>query len=328
VIDQRNAGASYSQVNGAYSLDRWAGNSFDAGNQTGKFTVQQDAGGVTPPAGFNDYLGVTSSAATSVSANGIYTIYQWIEGFNAADLNWGTANAKTVTLSFWVRSSLTGTFGGALQNNAGDRSYAYTYIISAANTWEYKTITIAGAPAGTWLTTNGAGIAVRFGLGVGSNYTGTAGSWDSANYYSATGATNVVSTNGATFYLTGVQLEVGSTATSFDYRPYGTELQLCQRYYRIRTTPAGAYIQGTNGQCVSTTTAYISNMLDTMGMRASPTATFSAGSTFRIFNASGSGIDCTAITANAFYQDAPISANVTVSSGLVAGDATSYKCIN
>jgi hypothetical protein len=225
-FDQRNAGASVSGNNN-YTLDRWQA----LVSASGKFTVQQDAGAVTPPAGFTDYLGVTSSSAYSVSSGDYFTINQRIEGFNVADLNWGSANAKTVTLSFWVRSSLTGTFGGSLRNSASNRSYPFSYTINSANTWEFETITIAGDTSGTWLVTNGIGIDINFSLGAGSAFSGTAGAWAGTNLFSATGATSVVGTNGATFYITGVQLEVGSTATSFDYRPYGTELQLCQRYY-------------------------------------------------------------------------------------------------
>jgi hypothetical protein len=227
VIDQRNNGASVTPTNGQYLVDRWL-----AGlTQASKYSVQQNAGSVTPPVGFTNYLGVTSLSAYSITAGDIFFIGHRIEGFNVADLAWGTASAATITLSFWVRSSLTGTFGAALQNSNATRSYPFTYTISAANTFEYKTVTIAGDTSGTWLTTNGIGINVYFGLGVGSTYSGTAGAWAGANYSSATGATSVVGTNGATFYITGVQLEKGSTATSFDYRPYGTELMLCQRYY-------------------------------------------------------------------------------------------------
>jgi hypothetical protein len=232
VIDQRNAGASVSIPSTAtYTLDRYG----TVASQSSKFSVQQNAGSVTPPVGFTNYLGVTSSSAYSVPNNEIFTLYQNIEGFNTADLMWGTANAKTITISFWVRSSLTGTFGGSVANNAFDRSYPYSYTISAANTWEYKTITIAGDTTGTWVgATNGIGMRVYFPIGVGSDFTGTAGAWQAAGDISSTGATSVVGTNGATFYITGVQLEVGSTATSFDYRPYTTELQLCQRYFQRR----------------------------------------------------------------------------------------------
>jgi hypothetical protein len=227
VIDQRNAGASVSiPSSSSYTVDRWQGQA----SVSSKFSVQQNAGSVTPPAGFKNYLGVTSSSAYSIGASDYFFIQQIIEGYNIADLAWGTANAQTITISFWVRSSLTGTFGGCLENSGASYNYPFTYTISNANTWEQKSITITGATSGTWLTTNGAGIYVLFGLGIGSTYSFSAGSWTTSVALGATGATSVVGTNGATFYITGVQLEKGSTATSFDYRPYTTELQLCQRY--------------------------------------------------------------------------------------------------
>jgi len=227
VIDQRNAGASVTPTASGYTLDRW----LCLLTQTSKFSIQQST---TVPSGFKNSIAVTSLSAFSVAAGDYFDIQQHIEGLNVFDLAWGSASAATVTLSFQVRSSLTGTFGGALTNSDGSRSYPFTYTISSANTFESKSITIAGDTSGTWLTTNGVGITVRFGLGVGSTFSGTANAWAGANYVSATGATSVVGTNGATFYITGVQLEKGSTATSFDYRPYGTELDLCQRYYEIQ----------------------------------------------------------------------------------------------
>jgi len=230
-IDQRNAGASVTPVNAQYLVDRFSA----LLTQSSKFTVQQNAGSVTPPAGFINYLGITSSSAYSVGSSDAFTVLQKIEGLNVADLGWGTANAKTVTLSFWVRSSLTGTFGGTFLNSAANRSYPFSYTISAANTWEQKAITVAGDTTGTWLTTNGDGIEVHFGLGVGSTYSGSANTWAGSFYLAPTGATSVVGTSGATFYITGVQLEKGTQATSFDFRSYGTELALCQRYYEVGT---------------------------------------------------------------------------------------------
>ena len=238
MIDQRNAGASVTTQSGSiYTVDRWSA----VASLVSKYSVQRNAGAVTPPVGFTNYLGVTSLSAYSVPSTGLYFIRQPIEGFNTADLNFGTASAKTITLSFWVYSSLTGTFGGSLNNSAENRSYPYSYTISSANTWEQKTITITGDTTGTWLVDNGAGLYVAFSFGVGTTFSGTAGSWQAGTYYSATGATSVVGTNGATFYITGVQLEKGATATPFENRLYGTELALCQRYYEIGSAYLGAY---------------------------------------------------------------------------------------
>jgi hypothetical protein len=238
MIDQRNAGASVTPAGDTYLLDRFC----YFASQTSKFTWQQNKGSVTPPVGFSNYLGGSVAAAVTIGGSDYFGLFQSIEGYNIADLGFGTANAKTITISFQVYSSLTGTFGGALRNSAGSRTYPFTYTVSTANTWTTITLTIAGDTSGTWLTTNGTGLQIVFSLGIGSALSGTAGSWSGSNVYSATGATSVVGTSGATFYITGVQLEKGSTATSFDYRPYGTELALCQRYFEscfpIGTAPA------------------------------------------------------------------------------------------
>jgi len=278
VIDQRNAGASVTNTNGGlFSVDRWR----TYGNQASKYTAQQNAGSVTLPSGFSNYLGITSTSAYSIGNGDFFMVYQAIEGYNVADLAWGTANAKTVTLSFQVYSSLIGTFGGGLQNNAGDRSYPFTYTISSANTWTTVSVTITGSTSGTWLTNNSTGLNLYFGLGVGSTYSGGAGAWANANYLSATGATSVVGTNNATFYITGVQLEKGSVATPFEYRQYGTELSLCQRYY-WKVTSNGSNITGFgSGQFTSTTNG---NVIFTypVTMRSSPTISYSGS-----FNVNG-----------------------------------------
>ena len=224
-IDQRNAGASGTAT--GYTVDRWQ----YIASQASKATWQQNAGSVTPPSGFINYLGFTSSSAYSVVSGDYFAVQQPIEGLNLSDLGWGTVNAKTVTVSAWVYSSLTGTFGGVVCNSGSSRSYPFTYSIPVANTWTQISVTIAGDTTGTWLKTNGIGAIVIFGLGVGTTYSGSAGSWAGANYISATGATSVVGTSGATFYITGVQLEVGSSATGFDLRDFGTEMLLCQRYF-------------------------------------------------------------------------------------------------
>jgi hypothetical protein len=279
-IDQRNAGASVTPASGAntYTLDRWSGYA----SQASKYTVQQNAGSVTPPVGFTNYLGVTSSSAYSVATTDIFMIRQPIEGYNVADLGWGSANAKTVTLSFWIRSSLTGTFGGTLNNSAGDRTYGFSYTISSANTWEQKSITIAGDTTGTWLTTNGIGLYLNFSIGTGSTFLAPSSAWGSTAYYGFTGQTNVVGTNGATFYITGVQLEQNTTATPFERRLYGQELANCQRYYEK------SYAQGTVAGTAQSYPAYgnyFNGMSNTSGQkivilpfkvtkRASPTVTY------------------------------------------------------
>lgn len=230
LIDQRNAGSSVTIPNGVgtYITDRFLG----FASQASKFTMQQVANPATGSQ-FSKMLKVTSASAYSVLSTDRFFFQQHIEGFNVADLAWGTTNAATVTVSFFVYSSLTGTFGGSLKNYTGTRSYPFTFTVNSANTLEFKTITIAGDTTGTWATDSSGAIALTFGLGTGSTFSATAGAWAAGNYDSATGATSVVGTNGATFYITGVQLEKGSVATPFEQRPYGMELALCQRYYEI-----------------------------------------------------------------------------------------------
>jgi hypothetical protein len=232
VISQYNGTSSVSNLAGAltWSVDRWKVNCSAAS----KFTMQQNAGSVTPPAGFSNYLGLTSSSAYSVGSSDYFYLSQTIEGYNIADLNWGTSNAKTITVSFWVRASVTGTYGGIIINSDGTANYPFSFTINASNTWQYITITVVGPTFGTWNSTNGSGLEFRFDLGNGSDYTtGTAGVW-SASFGYPSGTVKFVATNGGTLYITGVQLEVGTQATTFTTAggSYGAELALCQRYYQ------------------------------------------------------------------------------------------------
>ena len=288
VIDQRFAGASTTPSSGAYLLDRF----FYTGTQASKFGFQQNYGGVTPPAGFTNYLGMITTSAVSVGAGDTFLVTQNIEGFNTADLNFGKATAATITLSFQVYSSLTGTFGGALINSASNRSYPFSYTVSSANTWTSISITIAGDTSGTWVgATNGTGLIVRFGLGSGATFSGTAGAWAAGNFVQPTGTVSVVGTSGATFFITGVQLEKGSTATSFDYRPIGTELALCQRYFETFNNSSGVtqnlylgYVTGSSAAWVNSPFVY------QVTKRATPTVTTSnlGGTNFTFSQANAS----------------------------------------
>jgi hypothetical protein len=225
VIVQRGTAAS--NTNNTFPVDRFR----LAVSASSKVNLQQSST-VPTGEGFVNSLVATSLAATTVGSTDTYEVSQQIEGYNTADLMWGTAAAKTVTLSFWVRSSLTGTFGGTFENSGNTRAYPFSYTISAADTWQKISITVAGDTSGTWLTDNSRGIIIRWSLGCGSSFLTTANAWTAGDYQSVTGETKLVATNGATWYITGVQLEKGSTASSFEYRPYGTELALCQRYYQ------------------------------------------------------------------------------------------------
>jgi len=271
MIDQRNAGASVTGTASlVYNLDRYA----SLVNTDGVMTFQRvtDA-----PTGFTYSLRATTTTAdASLSASQRAILLQRIEGFNSADLMLGSASAVPFTLSFWVKSTLTGTFGGAFQNNDSDRAYPFTYTISAANTWEKKTVTITGDTTGTWNTTTGTGLQICWGLGVGSTFSATAGSWQAGDFNSATGGTSVIGTLNATWQVTGVQLEKGSTATSFDYRPYGTELALCQRYYYRATGNASNVFWAGIGYVIDTTRAQGLTFFP-VTMRTDPTALEQSG---------------------------------------------------
>jgi hypothetical protein len=311
VVSQRNGTSSVTPASGDYILDRWR----YSASQTSKVTAQQNAGSVTPPAGYINYLGITSSSAYSVAAGDYFGIQQRIEGLNITDLGWGTANAKTVTLSALVYSSLTGTFGGALQNYNSSRSYPFTYSIPTANTWTQISITIAGDTSGTWLTTNGIGILAQFALGVGSTYSGTAGAWAGTVYESATGATSVVGTNGATFYITGVQLEVGSSATGFEYVNYQTSLANCQRYYwKVSGSNASQYIF--SGYWSSSSSVVIVAKT-AVTMRTAPTV--SASNVIAVNPTGADGLYSSISSQQATIEGSRLSLTVTGTSGVING---------
>jgi hypothetical protein len=267
VIDQRNAGASVSVTNGSqpYTLDRYVAYN----NSTNTFTVQQSS---TAPSGFSNSLVVTNGTATSNTSTMYQLLGQRIEAYNFNDFSWGTASAKALTVSFWVYTSQAGTYSFVLRNGANNRFYPQSFSVASANTWTQITQTVAGDTSGTWSGTNGTGVEILFCLSCGSSYVGTSGAWTGTQALGVTGQTQFNATGSATFYITGVQLEKGSTATSFDYRPYGTELALCQRYFE----KLGAGIVG--GSRNDATFSGDASVRFVVTKRAAPTITLGSGS--------------------------------------------------
>ena len=305
-VDQRFAGAAWGTSVNGYTVDRWSVYQ----SVTGKINGSQNYNSVTPPTGFTNYIGVQSQSAYTVLSGDYYGIRQIIEGYQISDLAWGTANAKSVTLSFWAYSSLTGNFGAVLQNNV-NATYPFLYNIPVANTWTYITVNIPGPTIGTWLTTTGWGVGVTFSLGSGSTYQGTANSWSSGNYNGTTGQIQVVGTNAATLYITGVQLEVGSVATPYERQIYSEQLAQCQRYYEksfnLDTAPAQSLASPEMiGTTFSTTDFRSQYVFFAVKKRANPTITLYRGSDsatnsqWAVYN--GSWLTATTTSAGSAYQ--------------------------
>jgi hypothetical protein len=271
VIDQRNAGAVAFGTSGEYFVDRWGGNNGGGATITGQQST-------VAPSGFVNSLFVNTSSGGSPSAGQLRVVRQKIEGFNTADLAWGTASAQPVTVSFWVRSNVTGTFACYVTNSAYNRSQVNTFVISAANTWEQKSVTFLGDTSGTWGTTTGTGIEFGIDLGSGSDFNATAGVWNAVYDTRTSGSVTLSSTTSNNLYLTGVQFEEGTAASPFEYRLYGTELSLCRRYF-------ARYFQNTNGLAGDTavfnlanwnaTEAYGSNWYQ-VSMRVAPSFSYSS----------------------------------------------------
>lgn len=312
-IDQRNAGAAVSSDN-SFPVDRIKVRT----NVTGAtFTAQQST---TVPASFVNSVVYTTGTGATAGVSEIASFVHNIEGTNTADLGFGSANAKNIAISFWVRSSITGTFVVSIRNSAGDRNYPATYTISSADTWEYKTISVAGDTSGTWLTNTGIGIQLWFDLGSGSDFNGTANAWTSSTHINVSGSANVVGTSGATFYITGVQLEVGSVATPFERRPYGTELSLCQRYYQQIGKTNNVNYQPYAIGAVATSTIAVAVFSLPVTMRATPTFTFNSPTNTIVTPPTTAATNVTLDIASPIT----IMYNLTVASGLTTGNAVRH----
>jgi hypothetical protein len=272
-IDQRNAGASVTpSADSTFTLDRWIVR--NAGG-TGRFSIVRSS---TSAANFPNSALLTVTTTAVPSSNEFYSLEQIIEGYNISDFGWGTANAKDITISFQVRSSLTGTYCVVVRNSTAERSFVSEFTINSANTFETKTITVPGETSGTWNTTNNAGLLLDFCLGVASSREGTAGSWQTTNIVGTSNQVDWINTSGATFYITGVQLEVGSVATPFERRPYGTELSLCQRYFVKIAGGASDQIIGNAYYNTSTNVGSVIKFPTTM--RSAPTVTVVTGTNY------------------------------------------------
>jgi hypothetical protein len=269
-IDQRNNGAS-GTTGAAFTADRWR---YDA-SQASKGNWQRQTGGAGAIAnGFAYFLTFASSSAYTPLTGDTFSFNQPVEADMVTDFAWGTSSAQPVTLSFWVFSSLTGTFGGAIRNYPlpATRSYPFSYSIPVASTWTKITIVISGDTAGTWVM-NGvaAAFALHFDLGSGATLRAPAGAWAAGNFTGANGAVNVVATNAALINITGVKLEIGSVATPYNRQSLAKSMADCQRYYQklggdgVASVLAQAQA-GAVGQGISQTISY-------SAMRASPTAT-------------------------------------------------------
>jgi hypothetical protein len=316
VIDQRNAGASVTVdvATTVFGVDRFFGWGYAA---AGVFTIQQST---TAPAGFKNSTKITvTTADASLGTTKFYTFGQFIEGLNTYDFKFGTSGASTVTLSFWVQSSIPGAYSATILNTSFSRGYTASFTINAANTWQQVSLVIAGDITGTWATDNTSGIRLWISLGSGSTYTGTANTWNAGSTYAASGQVNLISTVSATMYITGVQIEKGATATSFDYRPYGTELSLCQRYLPATT---GNY--SLQGQCATSTQAYLIYKFP-VTTRVPPTGISTAGGIGQTITNSAFGN--VALLSIAFSSGETNSGMVycIVTSGLTAGNATTYS---
>lgn len=227
-IDQRTNGASTSIAVGdgvMFLPDRWR---FQKSSSSYGSTAQISS---TAPESFTSSLLVTVTSAFSPAAGDYFTLGQKIEGPNYADLQFGNAVAKSITVSFWVRSSVTGSYAISLSNaNLYSRFIVKTITINSANTWEYKTVTFPGNTTGTWGISTSDSLYLRIDLGSGSSFNATASDTWSTSGFRLSSTVNFAANSGATFYLTGVQVEVGTSATPFERRSYGLELELCKRY--------------------------------------------------------------------------------------------------
>ena len=310
-VFQRNTVAN---TNGEYSVDRWRYVITSTG------TAQATQSQVSPEGFTESILFDVVTVDTSIAASELAALYQSIEGYNISDLYWGAVGAKSVTLSFWVYSTTTGTFCVSFRNGSNDRSYIAEYTINAINTWEYKTITVPGPTTGTWDTTNGEGLSIIFTVAVGTTYRTTANAWASGNFLGTANQTNLLANAANSIRFTGVQLEEGTVATPFERQLYNAQLAQCQRYY-YRVTAAGTSRIFGNGYVTSATIADFTTPFP-VTMRDEPSALEQTGTAANYIVVAGAGgVTCSAVPTYLTSTQWGAQYRLTVASGLTTGQA-------
>jgi len=319
-VDQRNNGASVSVTGDGFGNRQFPVDRFNIQKNSTCVISGIQTSDVPTGQSFSNALRAQVTTADATIAAGDYAfISHRFEGYNVADLHYGTANAKTATLSFWVKSSISGTYCVSLTNYADSRGIPINYSINSPDTWEYKTITISGDTTGTWEKTNSGGMNMAWTLGAGTDYQATNNTWTGSVELATSSQTQWISTLNATFYLTGVQLEAGTVATPFERRSYGQELSLCRRYFqRIYDPPMrGVGTGGTNGGA-SRLCLFFSDT-----MRALPTLTISG--TFTFWNGAATQ---TGGTLAGYFQGGPdgMDLDITISGAFTQGQAVCAYC--
>ena len=315
-VDQRNNGSAVTPTAATYLVDRW----YYYTNIASKLTFQQVS---DAPTGFKYSLKVSVAAQYSPANVDSFVVWQPIEGLNVIDLNLGTASAATITCTVWIKGSIAGTYTCYLGNGTGARSYVGT--IAVTTSWAKQTITLIGDTTGTWPTDNTTGLRLGVDLGSGINQSTTAGVWQAGFFARTAGSVTFVNqVNGSTLNITGVQLELGSTATTFEQRPYGLEFALCQRYLPA-SNGVGVIA---NGHAFSATNALVTFPFQ-VPPRVPPTGVSVANAAnFNVWDGGGNLIACTSIGLYGYAGSYGVILQPVVAAGLTLGRATSLNASN
>ena len=319
-MDIAQRGASFvAAANNDMTLDRFLWTN----SGTGVVTITQDSASVPDGSEFAQKVDVTT-ADTSLAATDQYTIGYFAEGKDTSVIKSGTSSAEAIVLTFYVRSTITGTYHVAFRNSANDRSYPASYTVDVADTWEQKTITLTADVTGTWLDgINTIGMRINFIVAVGSNKEGTANAWQAGSFFSAAGAANGMSSTSNSFHVTQVKLEIGSAATEFQLNPIADELILARRYYERLTSLA---VNEDVSPSYNTSTTVAAGILNyQVEKMKAPTISFSGQTDFEVAHAATQTV--TTAIAGAKINTNLCKLTATVASGLTAGQGSSIRFV-